>query len=100
MDGCYFFMGSYLEKYGTFWKNGCFSGRIWPDWGNAAWADMAGLGSIGLKVSNILLPLVLSFSQGEKEYLMCSFTIAKLSRVGKFYYDHATVFPLCRNSNV
>ena len=30
------------------WKNGRFSGRIWPDWGNTAWADMAGLGSIGL----------------------------------------------------
>ena len=28
-----------------FWKNGRFSGRIWPDWGNTAWADMAGLGS-------------------------------------------------------
>ena len=24
------------------------TGRIWPDWGNTAWADMAGLGSIGL----------------------------------------------------
>ena len=23
-------------------------GRIWPDWGNTTWADMAGLGSIGL----------------------------------------------------
>ena len=31
-----------------FLKNGCFSGQIWPDWGNTAWADMAGLGSIGL----------------------------------------------------
>ena len=31
----------------NFWKNGRFSGRIWPDWGNTAWADMAGLGSIG-----------------------------------------------------
>ena len=29
-------------------KNGCFSGRIWPDWGNTTWADMAGLGFIGL----------------------------------------------------
>ena len=24
------------------------AGRIWPDWGNTARADMAGLGSIGL----------------------------------------------------
>ena len=48
MGGYYFFVGSNLEKYGQFWKNGRFSGRIWPDWGNTAWADMAGLGSIGL----------------------------------------------------
>ena len=31
-----------------FWKNGRFSGRIWPDWGNTARVDMAGLGSIGI----------------------------------------------------
>ena len=30
------------------WKNGRFSGRLWPDWGNTARAAMAGLGSIGL----------------------------------------------------
>ena len=33
------------------WKNGPFSGRIWPDWGNTAWADMAGLGLKGLKLN-------------------------------------------------
>ena len=32
------------------------AGRIWPDWGNTARADMAGLGSIGL--SRIKLRLV------------------------------------------
>ena len=48
MCGLYFFMGSNLEKCGKFWKNGRFSGRIRPDWGNTARADMAGLGSIGL----------------------------------------------------
>ena len=37
-----------MEKCGKIWKNGRFSGRIWPDWGNTARADMAGLGSIGL----------------------------------------------------
>ena len=37
-----------LEKYGKMWKNSRFSGRIWPDWGNTTWADLAGLGSIGL----------------------------------------------------
>ena len=30
-------------------KTAVFSGRIWPDWGNTARADMAGLGSIGLR---------------------------------------------------
>ena len=48
MGGYYFFVGSNLEKYGKFWKNDHFSGLIWPDWGNTAWADMAGLGSMGL----------------------------------------------------
>ena len=48
MSGSYFLYGSILEKCGKFLKNGCFSGRIWPDWGNTARADMAGLGSIGL----------------------------------------------------
>ena len=43
MGGHYFFVGSNLEKYGKFWKNG----RIWPDWENTASADMAGLGFIG-----------------------------------------------------
>ena len=43
-----FLQSSPLEKCGHFWKNSRFSGRIWPDWGNTAWADMAGLGSIGL----------------------------------------------------
>ena len=48
MDGFYFLMGSNLEKSGNFWKKSRFSGRIRPDWGNTARADMAGLGSIGL----------------------------------------------------
>ena len=47
MSGSKFSGCSSLEKCGIFWKNSCFSGRIWPDWGNTAWADMAGLGSIG-----------------------------------------------------
>ena len=50
MSGSYFLYGSILEKYGNFRKNGRFSGRIWPDWGNTTWADMAGLGSIGLRI--------------------------------------------------
>ena len=48
MSGSYFLYGSILEKCGIFLKNGRFYGRIWPDWGNTTWADMAGLGSIGL----------------------------------------------------
>ena len=50
MSGSYFLYGSILEKCGKFWKNGRFSGRIWPDWGNTTRADMAGLGSIGLNI--------------------------------------------------
>ena len=50
MCGFYSLVGSILEKCGTFWKNGRFSGQIRPDSGNTARADMAGLGSIGLKV--------------------------------------------------
>ena len=48
ISGSYFLKGCILGKCGNFWKNGRFSGRIWPDWGNTARADMAGLGSIGL----------------------------------------------------
>ena len=50
MSGSCVLYGSILEKCGNLWKNGRFSGRIWPDWGNTIWADMAGLGSIGLRV--------------------------------------------------
>ena len=56
----YFFVGSNLEKCGKFWKNGRFSGRIWPDWGNTAWADMAGLGSIGLMSKQRLNIVIIS----------------------------------------
>ena len=48
MSTLYLLYGSILEKCGNIWKNGRFSGRIWPDWGNTARADMAVLGSIGL----------------------------------------------------
>ena len=51
MGGSYFFWGSNLEIYGKFWKNSPFSGRIWPDWRNTTRADLAGLGSIGLRRS-------------------------------------------------
>ena len=44
-------MGSNLEKCGNWWKYGGFSGRIWPDWGYTTWADLAGLGSVGLRVN-------------------------------------------------
>ena len=54
MSGSYFLYGSILEKCGNFRKNSRFSGRIWPDWGNTTWADMAGLESIG--ISNLLYP--------------------------------------------
>ena len=54
--GLYFLDSSPLEKCGNFWKNGRFSGRILQDWGNTARADMAGLGSIGLRVDIIVMP--------------------------------------------
>ena len=50
MGGLYILVGSNLEKCRKFWENGRFSWRIRQDWGNTARADMAGLGSIGLKV--------------------------------------------------
>ena len=49
MSGSYFLWGFILEICGKFGKNDCFSRRIWPDWGNTTQADMAGLGSKGLK---------------------------------------------------
>ena len=52
ISGKYFYLGSILEKCGKIWKNGCFSGRLWPDWGNTTRAAMAGLGSIGLILNN------------------------------------------------
>ena len=70
MGGSYFWLSSNLEKYGKFWKNGCFSGRIWPDWGNTAQVDMAGLGSIGLisisrhKARHCCLMLLCRFRSG------------------------------------
>ena len=48
MGGKYVSVGPNLENCGTFWENGRFSRRIWPYWGNTTWADMAGLGSIGI----------------------------------------------------
>ena len=38
-----------MAKCGKIWKNGRFSGQMWPDWGNTVRADIAGLGSIGLR---------------------------------------------------
>ena len=48
MGGICVLEGPSLEKCGKLWKNGCFSGWIWPDWGNTTRGDMAGLGSIRL----------------------------------------------------
>ena len=46
--GKYFLDCSFLEKCGKIWKNGRFSGRLRPDWGNTARAATVGLGSKGL----------------------------------------------------
>ena len=45
-----------LEKYGKVLENRSFSGRIRPDWGNTARADMAGLGSLGLNTKKHAFP--------------------------------------------
>ena len=76
MGGCYIFMGSNLEKYGKFWKNGRFSRRIWPDWGNAAWADMAGLGVHRVKPNQLInVPLIYMWTETK---LLTYFSIIKI----------------------
>ena len=42
------FGGFYFVKIWKILEKRPFFGRIRPDWGNTAWADMAGLGSIGI----------------------------------------------------
>ena len=42
-----FWMVLFLEKCRKIWKNGCFYGRLRPDWGNAALAATAGSEYIG-----------------------------------------------------
>ena len=46
-----------MEKY---WKIDCFSGWIRTDWGNTAWADMAGSGSKGLNVEGLVMSITIS----------------------------------------
>ena len=46
--GKYIFGDSIFEKYGTIWKNCCFSRRLWLDWGNTTRAPKAALGSKGI----------------------------------------------------
>ena len=67
MGGSYILVGSKLEKCGKFWKNGRFSGRIRPDWGNTARADMAGLGSIGL--NNLLRKKLMQLTLSQVKYM-------------------------------
>ena len=69
ISGSYFLKGSISEKCGNFWNNGRFSGRIWPDWGNTAWADMAGLGSIGLTIKTMTAPLWEDIMTGQPPFL-------------------------------
>ena len=63
MGGLYILIGSSLEKCGKFWKNSRFSRRIWSDWGNAARADLAGLGSIGLKFQHFVQQMLQVYSK-------------------------------------
>ena len=63
-----------------------FSGQIWPDWGNITWADMAGLGPIGLthishlKVREIFLTGIDTYG-GNMGYFFCSCLKALLNLV-------------------
>ena len=50
MGGNYFLVGFNKEKCGNLGKTAIFC-QIWPDWGYATWADMAGLGFKGIKCS-------------------------------------------------
>ena len=70
MSGSWFLQGSILEKCGKFWKNGRFSGRIWPDWGNTTRADMAGLGHLIDIISYILSSNLRFSSSCENGYTM------------------------------
>ena len=63
MGGSYVLSCSNLEKYGKCGIPGGYGrigeilhGRIWLDWRNTAWADMAGLGSIGDEQSHQVFP--------------------------------------------
>ena len=77
-----------MEKCGKFWKNGRFSGRIWPDWGNTARADMAGLGSKGLI-------LVLLWKNVEK-YEKLPFFPAATDGLGKYRMGGYGLIGVCK----
>ena len=49
MCGSYFISGSNLEKYGNFWKNDRFSGRIWPNWVNTTLTEFGRIGVYRVK---------------------------------------------------
>ena len=67
------FGGTFLEKCGKIWKNGHFSGRLWPDWGNTTRAAMAGSGSIGKSnhfcIYNYVLMVVLYLKNNQLLFL-------------------------------
>ena len=48
MGGSYILVGSNLEKYGKFWKNSRFSGRIRPDTAGLGKYCTGGYGRIGV----------------------------------------------------
>ena len=63
MSGSYLFYGSIFEKCGNFWKKRPFF-----------WADMAGLGSIGLRLGWMLLYFVIPWKGTFKPrtYIACN----------------------------
>ena len=67
-----------MEKYGKYWKNDRFSGRIWPDRGNTTRADMAGLGSIGLSdPTRSRVVIMVNFFQTELMVEICSESLVR-----------------------
>ena len=60
-------------------------GRIWPDWGNTAWADMAVLGSIGLKGDTLYNDMLLIHFKTWSALLMNSIIPNNM-----FYTDNIT----------
>ena len=87
------FGGFYFVKMWIFLiKTAVFSGRIWPDWGNTTWADLAGLGSIGLSTACMLVDLRMAISPISPPTLSHSAISKKKHRYGAAAMVHETCY--------